>query len=423
MCEGRADKVKPPERPINGLRILMVSNQFAPEIGGVCAVTAALASHLSAHVMVAAPKISDPLVPKEEQEAYDNRFAFPVYRVPAYETEIPQSLQPRLRGVLQFAVNVFWTRLRAAAFLRRAIRNQPIHVVCIQTLSTYWIARFCRRYNAAIKIIFYLHGEEVAVSPKKRFLDRLKTSALLHADGVVAVSSFTHDLAQGLGVPSEKLIVVNNGVDAEQFTPGPKDPTIERRFGLIGKQVLLCLARLDERKGQDKLIEAMPLILESVPSAILLIVGGGSDEHRLRGLAVASKVSDSIIFAGTASDEERLLYYRTADVYAMPNRELESGDTEGFGLVFLEAGACGKPVIGGMAGGVPDAILSEVTGYLVDGRSSGEIALACIRLLSDNALATRFGENGLVHSRQNTWALQSRKFLSFCASIIEENSN
>ena len=280
------------------------------------------------------------------------------------------------------------------------------------------MARLLRRSHDA-KIIFYLHGEEVAGGPRKQFIDRLKRSALLRADGVVTVSLFTRDLALGLGVSTEKIIVINNGVDVERFTPGPKDLGIERRFGLVGKTVLLCLARLDERKGQDSLIKAMPLILEAVPDTVLLIVGGGSDGDRLRSLAAASAVSESIVFAGVASDEERLLYYRTADVFAMPNRELESGDTEGFGLVFLEAGACGKPVIGGNAGGVPDAILNEVTGLLVDGSSTAEIGTACIRLLSDRSLARRLGENGLLHSKQNTWLLQSQRLLWFCSQLVE----
>ncbi len=409
--------------PRGGLRILMLSNQFAPEIGGVCAVTEALASNLSEHIIVAAPEISDHLVPASERETYDDGFSFPVLRLPAFETELPRNIPSRLRGILQFTVNVLWTRVRVIASLRRALINQPLlDVVCIQTLSTYWIARLLRRSRADLKIIFYLHGEEVAGGPRKQFIDHLKRSALLRADGVVTVSSFTRDLARGLGVSSEKITVINNGVDTDRFTPGPKDLDIERRFGLAGKTVLLCLARLDERKGQDSLIKAMPLIVEAVPGTVLLIVGGGSDEDRLRSLAAASVVSKSIVFAGVASDEERLLYYRTADVYAMPNRELESGDTEGFGLVFLEAGACGKPVIGGNAGGVPDAIVNEVTGLLVDGNSSADIAGACIRVLSDRSLARRLGEGGLLHSQQNTWLLQSRRLLNFCSQLVERTA-
>ena len=405
------------------LKILMLSNLFAPEIGGVCAVAEALASNLPKHIVMVAPKIDGQFVPLSERETYDNRFAFPVVRVPAFVTEIARTIPARLRGILQYAVNVLWTRPRSVRALRRALAGQPFaNVVCIQTLSLYWIARLLRRGHTGTKIIFYLHGEEIAGGLQKQFIDRLKVSALLRADGVVTVSSFTRNLALDLGISAEKMIVINNGVDNQRFTPGPKDPDIERRFDLIGKPVLLCLARLDERKGQDKLIEAMALILEAVPLTVLLIVGGGSDEDRLRSLAAASVASENIIFAGTASDEERLLYYRTADVYAMPNRELESGDTEGFGLVFLEAGACGKPVIGGNAGGVPDAILNEVTGLLVDGRSSAEIAAACIRLLGEHSLARQLGENGLLHSKQNTWLLQSERFLTFCNQLFEERT-
>ena len=103
----------------------------------------------------------------------------------------------------------------------------------------------------------------------------------------------------------------------------------------------------------------------------------------------------------------------------MPNRTTASGDTEGFGLVFLEAGACAKPVLGGLAGGVPDAILNGRTGLLVDGTSTPAIAHACIQLLANPTLATQLGQNGLLHSRQNTWQAQSQKLLELCRNLIK----
>jgi phosphatidylinositol alpha-1,6-mannosyltransferase len=405
------------------MRILMVSSLFAPEIGGVCAVTEALATSLPGQVVVAAPNSRTGRRSQEDLEAYDQRFPFHVHRVPSYETEMPRWLPSRLRGALQFGFNVIWTRRRVMASLRKLLTHQPVDVVCIQTLGTYWIADLLRRYDPGLKVVFYLHGEEIAPSPNPRRLHAMQHHAIRQADAVITVSSFTRELALRAGVSPEKVSVIHNGVDTEQFKPGPKNAAIVQRFGLAGKKVLLCLARLDERKGQDELIESMPTILAAIPEAMLLIVGTGSDEDRLHRLAVASAANESVIFTGHATNEERLAYYQTADVYAMPNRELTSGDTEGFGLVFLEAGACAKPVVGGRAGGVPEAIVEGSTGYLVDGRSTQEISAACINLLSHADLALTMGTNGLEHSRRNTWKIKSQRFLEVCSSFDSRQSS
>jgi phosphatidylinositol alpha-1,6-mannosyltransferase len=206
------------------------------------------------------------------------------------------------------------------------------------------------------------------------------------------------------------------GVDTDRFTPGAVDAALLSRFGLEGKRILLCLARLDERKGQDMLIRAMPQILAGDPEVRLLIVGGGDYETMLRQLTTSLGLADAVIFAGPAKDEEVVKYYRTADIYVMPNRTTGNGDTEGFGLVFLEAGACGKPVIGGRAGGVPEAVVDGETGLLVDGTSQDEIASACLQLLTNPTRAAEMGRNGLSRSAEFSWKNQAQLFLDVCSN-------
>jgi phosphatidylinositol alpha-1,6-mannosyltransferase len=176
---------------------------------------------------------------------------------------------------------------------------------------------------------------------------------------------------------------------------------------------------LDRRKGQDRLIRAMPAILERIPAAVLLIAGSGPEESRLRAMVDELRLQSSVLFLGHVSDEDRLAWYRTADLYAMPNRTLNDGDTEGFGLVFLEAGACGLGVIGGRAGGVPDAILDGETGLLVDGESVPDIAAACIRLLLDPQLRATMGRNGMAHAARMSWPIQAAAFLRICDSLAD----
>ena len=377
----------------------------------------ALATHLPEHMTVATPKTRTGRASIEDWMAYDRRFAFPVHRSGAFEVELPRGLPGAVRGPLQFAWNVLWTRRRVGRSLVDYLRKHPVDVVCINTLSSYWVAGMLKRAYPTLKVVFYLHGEEVAGGPGVRKIDRYKHRALQAADAVVVVSRFTRGRALACGVAAQKIHVIHNGVDVERFTPGPRDAAIEARFGLAGKRLLLCLARLDERKGQDMLLRAMPSIRQTVPEAVLLLVGGGTDEARLKGLAGELGLGASAVFAGVAADDEVVAFYRTADVFAMPNRELANGDTEGFGLVFLEAGACGRPVVGGRAGGVPDAVLDGETGLLVDGRSVEEIAAACIRLLGDPTLARSMGERGLAHSAENTWPRQAARFLGLCSGL------
>lgn len=395
-------------------RILLITEKFAPEIGGACAVAEALAANLPAHVTVAAPRFQPD---KFEYATYDTRFSFPVHRVPAFTSELPSGLPRRLRGALQFAFNAAWTRPRATRSLVAWLRQHPADVLCINTLSCYWLPAALKQHFPALRTVFYLHGEEIS-SHQRRRLDDLAQAQLRLADAVVTVSTFTRSLAIGCGVAEDRITVIHNGVDTVRFTPGPPDSALIERWGFAGKKVLLCLARLDERKGQDMLLRALPAILSAVPETVLVLAGGGDDAARLRALAAELNLGAAVIFTGSVSNEEVVRYYRTADLYAMPNRTTDSGDTEGFGLVFLEAGACAKPVVGGRAGGVPDAILEGETGLLVDGRDPAEIAATVIRLLADPDLAARMGQQGLAHSRSNSWPAQAARLLALCEQLI-----
>lgn len=396
-------------------RILLITEKFAPEIGGACAVAEALAANLPAHVTVAAPRFEPD---KFDYATYDRRFPFPVHRVPAFTAELPRNIPGRLRGPLQFAFNAAWTRPRAIRSLVAHLRQHPADVLCINTLSCYWLPAALKRHFPTLRTVFYLHGEEIS-SHRRRRLDDLAQAQLRLAEAVVTVSTFTRSLALGCGVPADRLTIIHNGVDTERFTPGPADPALIARWGLAGKKILLCLARLDERKGQDMLLRALPAILSLLPETVLVLAGGGDDAPRLRALAAELRLGSAVVFTGPVSNAEVVQFYRLADLYAMPNRATESGDTEGFGLVFLEAGACAKPVVGGRAGGVPDAILEGETGLLVDGREPAEIAAAVLRLLRDPELAARMGQNGLAHSRRNSWPAQAQRFLTLCEELVK----
>jgi len=243
-----------------------------------------------------------------------------------------------------------------------------------------------------IKLVTVAHGRELLRGMK--WPGRaLAAFALRNSDVTVAVSRFTGLRAMELGVPPGRVAVIPNGVDTSRFRPGPPSERLVRRFNLEGKRVILTLARLVERKGQDKVISALPEVLSSVPEAVYLIAGDGHYRRELERLASGLGVSEQVIFAGKVAEREIVDFYNLAELFVMPCRELPGEDVEGFGITFLEAGACGKASIGGRSGGTSDAVEDGTTGILVDPGDVGGIAEAIVRLLREPDLRRRLGDN------------------------------
>jgi phosphatidylinositol alpha-1,6-mannosyltransferase len=290
-------------------------------------------------------------------------------------------------------------------------------VVCLGTLHTnYWLAPVARARH--IPVVFYIHGEEACGIRRSRLNGDGPKTALLQANSCIAVSRFTRNALLGLGVADSRVHVITNGVDIRRFRPGPKDPGLIAHYGLAGKRVLMTLARLDERKGHDRVIQALPAILRAQPDTVYVIVGTGEMKERLVKLAREMNISDHVVFTGQIADQAVAEHYRMCDVFIMPNRTLEDGDTEGFGLVFLEAGACARPVIGGNAGGVADAIDHQKTGLLVDGNSVDQIACAAATLIGDCDLCRKMGEAGLQKAASSDWVAKASQFEEIMAHVI-----
>src|SRR5712692_517426 len=196
---------------------------------------------------------------------------------------------------------------------------------------------------------------------------------------------------------------------------------IRARHKLVGRRVILTGGRLVERKGHDRVIQALSRVVLDVPDAVHLVVGRGPEEDRLRALARANRVEDRVVFCGFVPETELMAYYQAADVFAMPNREVE-GDTEGFGIVFVEAGACGKPVIGGRSGGAVEVIRDGVTGFLVNPLGVEEITRTLTALLQDRDLARRMGQAGRARGEQYyTYQEVAGKIAGFLRHAVGES--
>jgi len=189
-------------------------------------------------------------------------------------------------------------------------------------------------------------------------------------------------------------------------------------------RIILTVGGLVARKGHDMVIRALPRLRQTVPDVMYLIVGDGPYRTQLETLAVALGVQDHVIFVGKVPGEYLPDIYALSDVFVMPSREqLNVCDVEGFGIVFLEANACGKPVVGGRSGGIPDAIIDGVTGLLVNPHDPEDIANALARLLTDGDLAVRIGRQGRLRVASDfNWARLGRRVRGILDSILPGES-
>jgi phosphatidylinositol alpha-1,6-mannosyltransferase len=247
-----------------------------------------------------------------------------------------------------------------------------------------------------LPFVVYAHGNEI-LSALRGDCSRAFITTMKRAERILAVSRFTGQLVQQLGIDSSRIEIVHPGCDVDRFQPRPSRNDLRQK--LLGRrtadQVILTVGTLVERKGHDLVIRSLQRLRQTVPDVTYLIVGTGPHRTQLETLARNSGVLDRVVFVGQVSVDELIDIYALSDVFVMPSRERpEANDVEGFGLVFLEASACAKPIVSTWSGGVPDAVVDGITGLLVDPLNPEELAGALSRLLLDKNLATRMGQQG-----------------------------
>jgi phosphatidylinositol alpha-1,6-mannosyltransferase len=207
-------------------------------------------------------------------------------------------------------------------------------------------------------------------------------------------------------------------VDVETFRPGIDGTDVRRQYRLGSAPVIICVSRLVRRKGQDALISVLPEVRRLVPGTRLLVVGRGPDQSRLRRLAARFGVADAVIFAGGVPLADLPAYYSAGDVFAMPCRTRRAGmDVEGLGIVYLEASACGLPVIAGDSGGAPEAVRDGETGFVVGGTDRAALTDRLVTLLGDAALRSRLGAAGRAWvEREWPWDVAAARLNGYLAA-------
>ena len=263
-------------------------------------------------------------------------------------------------------------RLRLAAALLLCLwQRRPSHVFCGHIKLAPLTQMLCQPLGIPYTVLTY--GKEVWFRLADRQLQALATS-----EKIWTISRYSRDRACAANdLDIQKVKILPCAVDGNIFTPGPKSPALMARYGLADAKVLMTVARLwsfDIYKGVDVTIRAMPAIAKVFPEVKYLVIGRGDDRPRLEQLAKDLGVGDRVVFAGFIPTSDLVEHYRVADAYIMPSQE-------GFGIVYLEAMACGKPVLAGDADGSADPLQDGRLGWRVPHRDPEAVAAACIEIL------------------------------------------
>ncbi len=261
-------------------------------------------------------------------------------------------------------------------------------------------------------VTIYAHGEEVTgwQEPLKH---RVKCFTYRRADCLIANSDFTREELLKIGVDAQRITIISPGVDIDRFRPDLETEDLLQSIGLSSSsKLILSVGRLSRRKGFDQTLRAVAQLITDGIMVDYALIGIGEDEKYLHKVAAELKILPHVHFLGHVSPNDLPRWYNACTLFAMPNREI-NGDTEGFGMVFMEAAACRKPVIAGISGGTGSAVINGETGFRVNGESVADITNAMKRLLTDTKLCMYIADNAYKRANDEfSWVAIAKRTLS-----------
>lgn len=246
----------------------------------------------------------------------------------------------------------------------------------------------------------FAHGEELTLAEGSRELAWLTRRVLNGAVRLIANSEHTRRLlVERWHQPPARVTVLHPGVDTTRYVPAAPDAAARAELGWSDRLVILTVGALQARKGQDMMIRALPAIQRDIPNVLFAMAGDGPDRARLERLAGEHGAMEHVQFLGAPSNDHVVRLYQQCDLFALPNRQI-GWDFEGFGIVLLEAQACGKAVVAGNSGGTAETMIADETGVLVPCDTPDPLAAACVTLLADA------GRRAAMGARAREWAVE-----------------
>jgi phosphatidylinositol alpha-1,6-mannosyltransferase len=365
-------------------RTLVVTNDFPPRQGGIQTFVAALLARRPPDSLVVLASDSP------GSAAHDAALPYPVVRRPTgMLLPTPWAARQAVHLARRYGCDsAFFGAAAPLGLLAPALRSAGVR-----------------------HLVGATHGHEtgwVALPGSRQLLQRIAGDL----DVLTYISEYTRGRLAPALAGRTRLAQLSPGVDVDRFRPDADGAAVRKRYGLDDAPVVVCVSRLVARKGQDVLVTGWPRVLARHPEARLLLVGGGPAERSLRRAVAAGGLGRSVVLTGAVDPAELPGHYAAGDVFAMPCRTRRAGlDVEGLGMVFLEAAACGLPVVAGTSGGAPEAVQEGVTGHVADPRSPEAVAATIADMLDDPARARTMGDAGRAWVEQRwSWATIAATF-------------
>lgn len=351
------------------MNVLVLTVDYPPIEGGISTVTLNLSRELAARghdVTVVAPHFPD-------MEMFDANESVDVIRFGGYQL-----------GWLRFLPFL----MKSWRVTGRADVVFAMNIAYGGTVA--WLAHVVR----GARYVTFAYAYEFLKFGKVPFVKTVLCKVYENAVTVVAISEFTRSKLEAFGVDGSTIRVVYPGADIRTVPDAESVEAANYRYILEGGPVILGVGRFTPRKGQMTLVRALPRILEQYPDATLVLVGRGQCLYETTQEAHRLGVREHVRLPGRLPEEDVVALYAACDVFALPTAQVGDEDVEGFGLVFAEAQAYGKPVVAGRSGGVPEAVRHGETGLLVDATDPNDVADAILSLLRYPSRAAALGNAG-----------------------------
>lgn len=322
-----------------------------------------------------------------------------------------------LADLVRLPIHSSWLFLRLLTYLPRYLKRNPsveavLYAQWQPALAELLLPGSRRKHRSYCLV----HGRELLTSVLGPLAPPLMRLAFGRMRAAFPNSAEVLRMTRTRAAPACPLHLVHPGVDPEHFRPVDAG-FLRDRYGFDGNgtrtPIVYCITRMVARKNLLTLVEAMPGVRAEVPGAVLLLAGDGPEKASLVNRAQALGLGEGVRFLGRIADAEMVAHYCLADVFALPSMSLPR-DIEGFGIVFLEAGACEVPVVGSLAGGIPDAVEAGVTGLLVPPEDGQKLKDALVELLKNRARAREMGQCARIRIEKGfTWAHAADRILAF----------
>lgn len=377
-------------------RILIISMEYPPQIGGIATYVHDLAGALDGeNVIVLAPGGRDKFSSEGKKKEWDSAQPYNIFR--------KKFLYPKF----------IWPRwLRLFFHVRKIVKKYGVEMVFVQhMLPVGYVAVLIKKFNK-VPFLLFSHGTDLVAGTKTRWKKSMVVKISHQAEQIIFNSSSLRNRFLAVLPQFEDKSTILYPCPEPKFLERPSSSEIENlrsTYALEGKQILLTISRITDGKGFPHLIEAMPRILAQYPHLVWFIAGGGDKKEEVVKLIQKNNLQNIVRYIGEIPHDDLRKYYYLADLFVLLTHP-DNGKEEGLGLVFLEAAATGVPVVAGRSGGVEEAVIHGRTGLVVDTMNKTEVVNAILDLLKNKDKAHTLGAAAKLRiQRDFLWEVQLKQ--------------